>query len=123
MTDRDNVLIVSESLQGALRYLKKDPGETYYVYEILPRGVHGVSLKHNIQANVDGAKKFLEVNREHGDNIDWGYETNGAIYLDEAHVYAEDVTIEKIKVLGSTESPHIKSQIDNLELGRWQDYM
>lgn len=123
MTDRDNVLIVSESLQGALRYLKNDQGETYYVYEILPRGVHGVSLKHNIQANVDGAKKFFEVDREIGNDIDWGYETNGAIYLDEAHVYAEDVTVEKIKILGSTKSGHIKSQIDNLELGRWQDYL
>lgn len=124
MLDLDDVLIVSESLEGALRYIKKDPGQTYHVYEILPRNVRGVSLQQNIATNAENTKKFLRTEPKESADIDWGYETNGAIFLHEAHVYTEDVTLDKIFSLGSTDHPDIKRQIENLDTsGGWLDYL
>lgn len=122
MTDNDRVLIVAESLEGALRYIHSQ-GEVHYIYEIEPKDVRGVSLKANIHRNADGVKKFLSVLPEKGDDIDWTYETNGAVFLDEAHVYTEDIKIDKIKYLGKTTDAAFKNKIENLDTDRWNDYV
>ncbi|MFZ4214605.1 hypothetical protein ACOZB2_24705 [Pantoea endophytica] len=122
MRAEGEALIVSESLEGVLRYISSQ-GETYHLYEISADDVRGCSLRGNINGNSEGVKKYLSVAPEKGGDIDWGYETNGAIFLFEAHVYPEDITIEKVKYLGTNHDAEFKNKIQSLEHGSWKNYM
>ncbi|MBE5254406.1 hypothetical protein [Mixta mediterraneensis] len=122
MRDDGHALIVSESLEGALRYISRQ-GELYHIYEITSDDIRGVSINENIKINKEGVKRFLEVSSKKGDDIDWGYETNGAVFLDEAHIYHEDVTLEKVKYLGSNHDEEFRNKIKNLEKGIWMYYI
>lgn len=120
MRDDGEALIVSENLDGVLRYINSQ-SETYHIYEISPENIRGFSLNENIENNIDGAKQYLETTVLENKNIDWDYETNGAIHLNEAHVYPEDVTMDKIKYLGNNLDNKFKHKIDNLQAGDWKN--
>lgn len=118
----EDVLIVSESLTGALRYVSKQDGTIYYIYKIQSDGLVGASVNENIKSNVNGLGKFLGQNADSGADLDWICMTNGANTLDEAHVRLRDVTYDRIAYVGSTGDDDIKKQVKELKPGKWMNY-
>lgn len=110
-------VIVSGSLQGALRY--NNLAKSKYIYKIKGDNVRGVSLQENLMKNQDKVKSFL------GEPLEKKYETlesfakdcNGAIYLDEIHLYKEDIKVEDISILSQDEMK------TGLEEGPWKNYI
>ncbi|RJL46789.1 hypothetical protein [Pectobacterium carotovorum] len=104
MIPEDEVgLIVAGDIEGALRYnsLVKSP----YIYKIKANNIRGVSLKDNLMQNHDGLREFLreplEKKYETLDSL--AEDTNGAIYLDEIHLYKSDINVENISIVPKEE--------------------
>lgn len=110
----DNALIVSETLDGALRRLigKTEPHD---IYQIDGHKVKGVSLKNNIKYNPDGLLEFLNLEPLSDNKYDIEVGTGGALAFDEAHIYADD--IDKTEYLGS--SAQFENRIKELSESEW----
>lgn len=119
LKDTDIGLIVSGDITGALRYntIAKSP----YIYKIALENIRGVSLKDNLVRNENGLKLFLEEDpNEHYKTIDSVAEiTNGAIYLDEIHLYYPDIKITAISLVSDEEI----QQAEPLSEGPWKNYL
>lgn len=109
-------LIVAGNLQGALRYntlVKSD-----YIYKIKGYNIRGVSLKENLMTNQEGLKSFLNLpleKRYHTlDSL--ATECNGAIYLDEIHLYQQDINVGDITLLSDDEMKIVLAD------GPWKNY-
>lgn len=78
-----------------------------------------MSLKDNLMRNQDKVKSFL------GEPLEKKYETleslaedcNGAIYLDEIHLYKKDIRVEDISLLSKDEMQ------TSLAEGPWKKYI
>lgn len=114
----DMGLIVSGDITGALRYntLIKSP----YIYKIALENIRGVSLKDNLLRNQNGLKLFLEEDSDKDyKTIDsLARDTNGAIYLDEIHLYYPDIKITAISLAPDEEI----QQAEPLAEGPWKNY-
>lgn len=131
MIDQD-ALIVSESLDGALRQLYFKT-EVYHIYEITADNVRGVSLKENINKNDMKLAHFIKADNHHDDkkldsvgannhhdkSVDWEHATNGAIYFDEVHVHLDDLKPANVKCLGTNNDEKWRAKIKKLNGGRW----
>ncbi|WP_338806841.1 hypothetical protein V8U11_06240 [Pseudomonas chlororaphis] len=110
-------VIVAGDLQGALRY--NTLAKLRYVYKIKGDNIRGVSLKDNLMKNQDKLKLFL------GEPIEKKYHTleslaedcNGAIYLDEIHLYQKDIRVEDISLLSKDEMQAFLAE------GPWKKYL
>lgn len=117
--DSELGLIVSGDIIGVLRYneLAKSP----YIYKIKLENIRGVSLHDNLMRNEEGLKIFF------GEDADASYETlesvapdsNGAIYLNEVHLYNSDVKPEYISIVTKEEIEQVKPLSDGL----WKNYL
>ncbi len=117
MSDED-VLIVSETLEGARRYntLIKNS----YIYKIEGAHIQGVSLKQNFLCNKDRLADFFELDRENADVVaEFSDGTGGAIFLDEAHIRLQDIQLSAISVVTAQELETLAP----LAPGAWRNYL
>jgi hypothetical protein len=110
-------VIVSGSLEGALRYKTVNPDS--YIYKIAAKNIKGVSLKDNLYTNKNGLNEFLgePPDKKYSTIESLAEDTNGAIYLDEIHLSKEDIDTEAISLVSEDEVNH------NLSPGPWKNYV
>lgn len=116
--ESDPGLIVSGDLTGVLRYntLVKSP----YIYKIELKNVRGVSLKDNLMKNQNGLRPFLGagIEKKYMTLEDLAVDSNGAIYLDEIHLYNQDIEVQVISIVSEEE---IQQELP-LPEGPWKNY-
>ncbi|WP_213992790.1 hypothetical protein [Sodalis sp. dw_96] len=118
MISDEDVLIVSESLEGARRYntlIKQN-----YIYKIEGAQIHGVSLKQNFLFNKDRLADFLSIDNENADVLEeFSDGTGGAIFLDEVHIRLRDIRLSDISVVTEQELETLAP----LAPGTWKNYL
>lgn len=113
-------ITVAGDLKGVLRY--NQWAHSPFIYKIKLENVRGVSLQDNLMTNRRNLKIFLGGDPEETyETIDsLAEETNGAIYLDEIHLYYRSVKPEDISLVEPQELKNLAE--DPFEAGPWLNY-
>ena len=122
MTSQESAaLIVAENAVGALRY-RQWGSNAAHIYEIDARGMKGVSLLKNLTINKAGLAEHLShpaataAALENADSLDINLYTNRASYFHEAHLYHQQVTPDRIRVMTAAEIRIIKEEHEMFDL-------
>ena len=122
MTSQESAaLIVAEDAVGALRY-RQWGSNAAHIYEIDARGMTGVSLLKNLAVNKAGLAEHLShpaataAALENADSLDINLYTNRASYFHEAHLYHQQVTPDRIRVMPAAEIRKIKEEHEMFDL-------
>lgn len=111
-----DAIIVSDSLEGTLRY--NTIAKSEYIYKI--KNTEGVSLKENLLKNQDNLRNFLgnTTDSPYKTSYQAGEDSQGAVFLDETHVFLDKIKPKDISLVSKEEiSSHLP-----LSEGPWKDY-